>query len=240
MLDQNLIHQIIEHADAYSKQEVCGYVLNNKVYRAVNVAADPSIDFLLDGESTLAVITARENGGHPIIYHSHINTNDDWSLADIQSSRKLLLPYFLYHQPSGTKRFYDPLAISPYEGRQFHWLTDNCYSLIQDAFRREFQITLPDFYLNHPTEYSEPHFNRYLESIEAAGFIKLPADADLRKGDLIVTLMGTPNPAHGVMVWSPEENTILEHFAGQLSRMRSYSSVHRKYTRSVWRHKQLT
>lgn len=226
--------EIIQHALSLPNQEICGYVLKDKYYPAINVATNPSIDFQLDSESTLKVLKSKRS--RPIIVHSHVNENKQLSVADVKASRSLNLPYLMLHLPSQEWHYYDPKAILPYEGREWSWTTANCYTLLQDYYKQEFQIKLDDFYLETPTEFSDPNFNSYLLNIESQGFILQHSECELKRGDFLLMKVGNLNPNHAAIVYSPEDNLILHHVVNHYSSTSTYGSRWRKATSHVYRH----
>ncbi|HEY9629380.1 MAG TPA: Mov34/MPN/PAD-1 family protein [Coleofasciculaceae cyanobacterium] len=238
MLPPNLQEQLATHSHLDPNRESCGFVINDIYYPAINVADDPN-DFRLDPQSTRKVIKARDSGQQVIICHSHINSNPTFSPADIVASKGRRLPYALYHLSTATHSYYDPNApIAPYEGREWHWVIDNCYTLCQDYYLQEFNIKLGDFYLSTPDEYKQPDFTAYLDNMESQGFLRLHSDEPLKVGDFILMNYGSMSPNHAAIMFDLEGNLILHHIVNHLSHIGIYGSQYRKITHSVWRHHQ--
>jgi proteasome lid subunit RPN8/RPN11 len=236
MISNEAIERIKYAALSTPDQEICGYVLHGKVFPGVNVSHEPEKRFELDAFKTDEVYNLIDKMQRPIIYHSHITPgDDDWSIDDIKLAKNWGLPMFLYHTPTGKFRFYDPLAIQSYLGREWHWLTSNCYTLIQDIYLEKFGVSLKNVYLRTHDDWNSPDWRGFVDNLEDCGFYRITEDPKF--GDMVVMQIGrTISPNHCSLIWNVEENQIIHHLLNRLSAIDNYDTSFRKATYGIYRH----
>lgn len=219
---QSQIDEIIEIAEANPTQEVCGYVLGDRLIQCQNLADDPKEEFKLSAPDEASCV-----------WHSHVNGTIDFSVADIKASKWESHPYFLYCVGTGRTQYFDPNYTAPYLGREFHWSWQNCYTLFQDYYRKELQIELPDFYLRSPDSYRYESVG-YIEELPRHGFRQLSEDETIARNDVILMYMGTAIANHIAIMQDPDKGIILHHLVDRLSGLSTFRR--RKDVHSVWRH----
>jgi proteasome lid subunit RPN8/RPN11 len=238
MIPEYIREEFKELSKTSSHRESGAYFMDGKLHPLINVSPDPN-QFEVDLESTKLINYSRQVGKSIVLLHSHINSNDDFSVQDIILSKAWKLPIYLYNLSSGVEKFYDPEFIAPYEGRSWSYTTANCYTLIQDFYNKEFNIKLKDFYLDNPLEFKDPKFNKFLLNIQTQGFIQLREEDEIKKGDLILFNMDGYNPNHIGVMFDVEGNKFLHQLCDRFSRLSPYCRDYRRLTHSIYRHQKL-
>ena len=226
-------------------REACGLLVRNaagelRLHPADNLAEQPEHQFTLDPHAWLAASAA---GEVVAVWHSHPNASAHPSMADRAQCEASGLPWVILGWPSGTLVQIEPCGWqAPYVGREFHWGTMDCYTLIQDWYRRELHIELPDFerrdgfWLASP---EHPHGQEiYLDNLDAAGFAVV--DDYPRPHDMIVmqVLADCGNHA-GIYLGHLGHGAMLHHLYGRLSTRDAYGGYWLRHTRAVCRHRSL-
>lgn len=182
-------HAIEQHDS--DRSECCGYVLEDgRVLRSINVAEDPTTDFIIDADS--AVEANRVGFSH--VYHSHTNGNSRFSHHDAISCKQLNKPFVLYDVHTNRFKILDPSDDAPYVGREFTWWLCDCYSLAQDYYRREFNIRLGDY--DREVENNRLVGNAFAQNYTSEGFGLLDRSTPPQKGDLPLFAIGSNYPNH--------------------------------------------
>ena len=115
---------------------------------------------------------------------------------------------------------------TPMIGRPFlHGLFD-CYTLVKDYFKRNFNLILPTN-LQRTWEWWNTGSNLYLEHANSYGFTEAK---DIKKHDLLVMSLSSPVPNHGAIYLG--DNKIMHHVAGRFSTIEEFGSMY-KYKLSV-------
>ena len=230
-----IITEIRGHAESHPNEEVCGAVINGIVVRGQNVADEPQHHFVLDDETTQQVVGAIASGADVEIYHSHIGDNDDFTPTDIKIAQEWGVAWTLVHMPTGRIRRYDPNKILPYEGREWHWAYQNCFTLVSDWLYQELGIEVSPFFLEKPEAWREKGWDLFRENLCKEGFSKVKAP--IQRGDVILMMLGdTRVPNHISVVVDPIKNKILHHCQHALSRAAVYGNSYRKATAGIYRH----
>ncbi|MEO0826779.1 MAG: hypothetical protein AAFY20_18445 [Cyanobacteria bacterium J06639_14] len=234
-----LIAEIRGHAESRPNEEICGAVINGVVVRGKNISDEPRLHFLLDDETTQRVAEAIADGSTAEIYHSHVGKrNDDFTPADIKGAHEWEIPWMLVHTPTGRIRRYDPDAIQPYEGREWHWAYQNCFTLVSDWLRQELGIEVSRFLLESPDAWQKIGWDKFRENLGNEGFSKVePPIQRGERGDVVLMMLGeTRVPNHIGVIVEPSRNKILHHCQNALSRVATYGNSYRKATAGVYRH----
>lgn len=124
---------------------------------------------------------------------------------------------------------------SDYLGKEFEPGINDCYTIVRDFYKKEFNIDLPNF--ARYDGWWNDGLNLYMQHAREVGFYLLD---DLDKpivGDVYLMCLQSPVPSHAA-VWVGE-NKILHHVQNRLSRIDEYRGVFRNFTVSRWRHESL-
>lgn len=122
---------------------------------------------------------------------------------------------------------------TPLIGRPFlHGLFD-CYTLVKDYFKRNFNQILPTN-LQRNWEWWNTGSNLYLEHAANYGFEEVH---DIKKHDLLVMSLTSPVPNHGAIYLG--DNKILHHVAGRFSTIENFGSVYKHKLSVILRNKNI-
>lgn len=224
---QAQVCEIINIAEANPTEEVCGYIVSDRVVQCENLAERRDRSFQLRAPDEVSCI-----------WHSHIDGSTDFSVSDIKASKELEVPYFVYCVGAGLTHYFDPKHTAPFIGREFHWSWMNCYTLFQDYYRQELGVELPDFYLSAPTSFRYQSVG-YLEELPKHGFRMVDRFEAIQRHDVVLAYEGMRIANHVAIVIDPASGTVLHHLANQLSGFALYDlSPKSKNIHSIWRHRQ--
>ena len=226
-LSTETIAAIREHAYEFPNEEVCGFVLGNgEIFRCKNSHQTPDKNFAIATTEFIKALAANSfAAGNPFaaIYHSH-TVHSDWSPEDIKSSKQVNIPFVLCHTPTGRIRTYDPAETLPYTGREWSYAATNCYTLMQDWYRQELNVILPDFYMNYDRDWIRRDVG-YQKNLPLNGFRQLEKNEAIEKHDVILMTLGLPYPNHVGIIVDVDANVMLHHLAGQPSSAIVYAPV---------------
>lgn len=220
------------HAAKDYPAECCGLLVRTEADLAyvacANVAAAATERFEIDPRSWAA---AEDCGDVVAVCHSHPDASANPSMADRAMCERSGLPWVILGWPSGVFKRVEPEGWSaPLIGREFHHGVLDCYTLIQDYYRQELALTLPDF--PRADDWWQKGQNLYRDNFEAAGFVQvndLPRESDV----LLMQVMADVENHAAVMLANGQ---ILHHLYGRLSARDVYGGYWRRVTRAVLRH----
>lgn len=170
------------------------------------------------------------------IVHSHVTQDTKPSKVDLACMKKDTTPWIIYSVVLDHFELHIPSNIIPdYIGRDYIYGVQDCYSLIQDYYKQEYSIDIP----NHPGQ--DPLDGSFgvglYRQFSDFGFIEIPM-SDLRKGDCIIMCSGKKGePGHAAVYL--EGNIILHHPAHRLSSRDIFGGYWLKNTWKCVRHKEL-
>lgn len=186
--------QIYYHTLSCYPEEMCGILLEEDFIPIKNVSKTPLESFELNPEQYAPIACREKIKG---IIHSHCRNprNPEVfdtrtpSLADINGQKQTKVPWLIVASEGMTVT--PPLELprlqsNRYIGRQFIWFINDCYTLVQDYYKFELGIELPD----HKAEKDFKalrHFEGLFDGfIEAYGFTDLTKGESLTNGDLFL------------------------------------------------------
>ena len=122
-------------------------------------------------------------------------------------------------------------------GLKFDMEKRNCYTLLRDFYRLNYQIELGDYAC--PADWWDAGLNIYRDLAEQEGFNPVNEPQHMwRTGDVIMMALGSTVVNHvGIIV---PGGKMLHHLRGQLSGVTSYGSVFRNNTMGLFRHPMVT
>lgn len=251
-LTKNLTLQISQHATTCYPKECCGVITNGVYHPCDNIAFDPYNHFEIDPVAYL------DFGEIEAIVHSHPNGTGepsemdkiqmglhgvDWLICGV--GKDLLTDDFYFdvkiHQ---AKAHHAPLL-----GREYVHGVQDCYTLVQDYFKRELKIDLPNFKRIDDWWEDENHEPLYENNFAKAGFEVVD---DLQPHDVILCRVGRTFHVNHALIFIgngklTSENTpdcvgdslVLHHPHGALSRREIYGESLQKRMALIVRHKEL-
>lgn len=253
-LTKNLQQQIITHAQDVYPNECCGLIIDEDYYPCDNVAPNPTEHFEIDPKD---FARAESMGQIQAIVHSHPNGNAEPSEIDrVQMSIHgidWVICAFGYH--AGGKEYFDvkchkPKAYqAPLLGREYYHGVQDCYSLVQDYYSRELDITLPSFARSDDWWENPNHEPLYENNFTKAGF-EVVNDTP-KKHDVILCRVGRTHHVNHALIYLGDgklksETTpdcvgnalILHHPHGGLSVREIYGENWQRRTALIIRHKE--
>lgn len=121
-----------------------------------------------------------------------------------------------------------------YVGRPFQLGKVDCFTLLRDYYKTEFDIELPN--VARPDEFWDHGLDLYNKHCHRNGFqlLDLPS-REWQRGDVILMAIMSPLPNHAAIL--VEDGKILHHVYGRLSTIEDYRGIWRNNTTGVYRHK---
>lgn len=227
-----MIEAIKKHAKQEYPRECCGVVIiekgREKYIPCRNILGGH--DFAID---PVDFAKAEDRGEIIKIIHSHPNQSPMPSEADRISCEKSGLKWLIMSYPSGDIFEFEPTGYEiPLLGRQFaHGIVD-CYSFIQDYYRVNLNINLPDFV--RKDDWWLGGEDLYMEGFNDAGFSVV---SDMEKHDVLLMKVMSPVLNHGAVYVG--DGNIEHHQHGRLSSRDVYGGWHQKITQLILRYEDL-
>jgi proteasome lid subunit RPN8/RPN11 len=223
---------IVEHAKQTMPLECCGLVLVSKgkeIYFPCKNLSTEKNQFTLD---PIDYEMAESIGDIVTVVHSHCYQSAKPSQADLVACEASGLPWLIVSVPTETFHYFEPSGYkAPLVGREFcHGVLD-CYTLVQDWFKSERGVILPDFHRD--VKWWENGQNIYLENFEKAGFKQIEIDK-VEKGDCFLMQMMSKVPNHAAIYLG--DDIILHHVQNRLSTREVYGGYYRKVTNKALRY----
>lgn len=234
-LDQAWVEQLAAHAQSEAPRECCGLLIAGaadvEYFPCRNLALRAVQQFVLDPADWAR---AEDTGQVLAVCHSHPNASANPSMADRMMCERSGLPWMILGWPSLVVKRVDPSGWeAPLVGREFHHGVLDCYTLIQDYFRRTLNFHLPDF--DREDGWWAKGQNLYREGFAAAGFVEV--NDVPREHDVLLMQVYSDVENHGAVTIAGGQ--ILHHLYGRLSSRDTYGGYWRRHTRAVLRHQQL-
>lgn len=239
ILNIELKDQIRIHALETQPSECCGFVIQlnnsiNKVYIKANNMSSTEDTFIIDPADYQR---AEDMGTILAIVHSHVYTSSNMSSYDKAAYNLGDTPWIIYSYRDNCFSEYDTPKgeIPPLLGRQFFFGIQDCYSIIQDYYKSNLGISLPNAI--REDKFWHKGQNLYLDNYTKAGFVLVPL-ADIRIHDVVLMKLGiTSIPNHGAVYI--EDNYIIHHIQNRLSEKTLYIQKWRDNTTHILRHTSL-
>lgn len=210
-LEDAVVAGMFEHAAQDYPREACGLVLlvdGQQMYVPCTNAAEGNDQFTIDAKD---FARAEDLGEVLAIYHSHPDTDSKPSMADRVSCELHGYPWVIVSHPGGGLHTFEPCGyIAPLLGRGFfHGLLD-CWSACRDFYSREMGIEFPN-YARQDAWWEHTDESMYATNAEEAGFVRLPNDVELQRGDMLVMRIGRTRCAnHAGVYMGTDPNLISE------------------------------
>jgi proteasome lid subunit RPN8/RPN11 len=245
--------RIVTHSEICPDSEVCGFLIKRadgeiECIESDNTALNPKTGFKIDRQ---LFDKEGESGQVLALYHSHWA---DWhsaelSVEDIRQSKKLGIPYLLYHPIEKIWDYYDPNSLDPfplvesicessptsidfYLGWRWVWARADCYTLMRHYYRGLLNIDLPDFdRAPTPEEQLTGTWDRFAEAMPAIGFVPVDSGEPLRDHDLLLMRMNGEVTHHCGIITNAEKPEFIHHLAyPRVSDRRMYGAYWKEIT----------
>ena len=232
-LTETIKDQALAHAKEDFPKEAVGLVHvvkgKNRYFKCRNIAETPDEHFILDPDDYLK---AESKGEITAVVHSHPKTSPAPSPADMVACEASGLPWFIVNPNTETWGSYKPNGFElPYVGRELsHGIVD-CYSLVRDFYKREFNLGLNDY--NRRDQWWYKGENMYLDNFAKEGFKEIDI-SEVGYGDLFLMQLESPVPNHAAIYL--DQGIVLHHVQGRLSSRDVYGGYYQKVTAKVLKH----
>lgn len=191
LLTEKQVGQIREHTRECYPAEMCGFLTTEDFIPTRNISETPEksftidpIDYVKNFKEAIAVIHSHTSS---INSHSPVDLRTP-SYADYINQQKTGKPWLIVgcdeYSISDAIQF-PRVPSKDYVGRVFQWFTSDCYNLVQDFYRFELDIILPDAIIKESYNKLRLHNNIFDEYIESYGF-KEVSISELRDNDLLL------------------------------------------------------
>lgn len=236
-LNNSILTQVKRISISNDPYESCGFIINNGqkniVYEGVNIADDKVNNFAISPYSYLKATYLGKIIG---VFHSHTQSghSDNFTELDKLNIQNHKIPMLLYNLNNDTFKISNDESISKYVGRKFEFNRYDCLSLVEDFYRNEFNIKLPEHDRNEHTLHDLPSL--ILDNISNYGFVPLSPDNAMKYGDIIISKYFN-TPSH-LMIYI-DNNQVLHHRYNHYSIIEQFSNLHKSHTHSIVRHTSL-
>lgn len=212
-----LVDEMLEQAKLAQPNEACGLIVTfedggkkHRLIVAKNVHESPRNTFQIDDEAWLQVRDEEVVIG---VWHSHVNSNAEPSMADLAMCEATGLPWHIV-SVEGDYRYIEPSGyLAPYEKRPYVYGVHDCYTLARDWYKREKGVDLPE--IERPNRWWEKGQSLLVENFEMAGFSSIPMDEPAQRGDIFIVQVNSRVPNHVIIHLG--DGTILHHVEGRVS-----------------------
>lgn len=242
ILPDAILNEIREHAareylnrDSRNQaRESCGVVVVRKgkhYYVPCRNIASRNEHFVIHPED---LADAEDQGTLAMVVHSHPDIPPTPSAADLVGCESSGLPWLIVNWPVGTTHYFEPSGyLAPLYGRVFVHGVHDCYSFIQDYYKQELTLVLPDFVRSD--EWWLKGEDLYLQNFNKAGFTAVASE--MQKHDVVLMQVGSSVPNHGAIVLG--DGCIGHHQMGRLSSRDVMGGWYQKIATHVLRHESL-
>lgn len=216
-------------------EECCGIIAGDKFWPCKNVHSSPDKFFAIASEDYARI--EKQHGPIQAIFHSHIGRQSKFSVEDIKACKQSNVPWLMFCLGTSSWSHADPSGNAPYLGRPWIYGTYDCYSLLRDFYKREFNIELADYERGAEFEWASPEWRMFEKNVKDQGFVEI--EAPERKGDMLLMQLQAPFPNHTGVLVSPSRNIFYHHLLDRFSEENVYGGYWAKHTNKVLRHKEL-
>lgn len=222
--------QIKEHALACYPEEMCGLLTDDGFIPLNNTAENPKKEFRILEQDLIPYL------GHiSAIVHSHCYNSKKPEILDVRTpsaidvkQQKLSnVPWLIVGTEGLTVTPHIQLPREPsntFVGRSFMWFINDCYTLVQDYYKFNLGIELPDHKADVNYKDLKNHDNLFEQYITEYGFEVTSNIEDLKNGDLLLLNNGIASCNHlGIyhegQVLHQEEVSLTQPFAAFIGRI---------------------
>lgn len=220
------------HAAREAPREACGVLLRSGAQVAYWPIANTRQDEGQFHMDPVGYALAEDDGEVLAIVHSHPGGDATPSMADRVMCEASALPWVVMGWPSGQIRILEPSGWeAPYEGREFSHAVLDCYTLLQDWFRREHAILLSDY--ERADAWWAQGQDLYMQHFEAEGF--RPVAGPLQAGDAVLMAVQSAGVVNHAGIVMPD-GQLLHHMHSRRSVVEPYDGLWLRSTAMVVRH----
>jgi len=237
----DLLTFIQEEGARQYPNEACGLVVRvgkkSIPVACKNVAENPRMHFVMD---VVDYAKASDIGEVIGVWHTHVEIPPKPSDADKMGCENSDMPWYIVSVFKAEEgfAFSDMEVVEPsgfeldYLERPYAFGALDCWSLVRDFYRREFNIKLGDY--PRIEKFWAEGYNFFGENWKNEGFRQLTDGEEPRTGDLFLIQTDGKFPNH-IAIYLGNE-IILHHCHGRLSRRDIYGGYWQKHTTHHLRH----
>lgn len=186
---------IAQHAEECYPLECCGVIIDDYYVPCRNIATDKN-QFEIHHED-LAI--AEELGEIQAYVHSHPNATARASEIDLLQIELHEKPWVICAYPDIEFQIYDPCGYqAPLVGRNYIHGIQDCFAIVRDFYKRELDITIPDYQRQDKWWESKENASLYLDNFEKEGFIEV---GDPQYGDVLLCRVGRTEHVNHAVIW---------------------------------------
>ena len=197
-MNTQIKNQIISLAKNNPTEEICGFIyfgVDGKagIRECKNISEDKNRSFIISSDEYISLI---EDDSKYVcgIYHSHINTDEEFSWNDIEISDNLELPIFVFSLKTNKWNDYTPQSYEvPDVGVPFCWGFSDCYETVRNDFRKR-GIFISDY--DRDDSFGVSNDSIILDNFEKEGFEAVPGNNPIIENDVILFKVKTNFPKH--------------------------------------------
>ena len=232
-LTDNIKQLALQHAKDESPKESVGLVHivkgKERYFKCNNLAETPDEHFVLDPED---YIKAEKKGEITAIIHSHPRTHHNPSPADLVACEKSGLQWFIVNPKTELWGGCKPTGYElPYVGRAFFHGVVDCYTLVRDFYKKEFNLKLNDYF--RKDKWWEKGENMYLDNFKTEGFYEISLK-EIQYGCVVLLHLESDVPNHAAIYLG--DNVLLHHVQGRLSSRDVYGEYYLQSTAKILKH----
>lgn len=235
MITSSFEQDIIEHANLFPDEEVCGFVLFDYEKGAyakpmLNISDNKKISFKINPSEYLKYKSSDKLLG---IYHSHPTSSESPSDFDLINAKEVGLPYLIYSLLNNKFFLHYPETYSArdYIGRPHIRGFFECTTIARDYYKKEKKLDFSNWVDNHwpPENYEE--INDMIFSMLTSRGKKINIES-IKKGDVI--LFGIAKRIHcGVYVGDGE---FIHQLLGKFSSKEMLDDRYKRFIKAIYRY----
>jgi proteasome lid subunit RPN8/RPN11 len=217
-------------AESAYPNEACGFILQDGSLVECQNHSNIADQFVITAEDY-----AEYDEQVAAIWHTHANFSK-FSQADIRACKTLNIPFAVWDCGSSQFLWLDPRQSAGLLQRPWNYGVYDCYSAVRDWYFQELNVQLGDYARSYDGEWSSRGFVHFEENFRTEGFIPVPANQPLQRGDVIMFRIRNDVVCnHVAVVEDPVKNLLFQHLVNKLSGFTSYSGYFRENTHMVVR-----
>ncbi len=246
-LGKHITQVIQEQSLKVYPEEACGLIIQvaDKFEAVVceNKSEKPKEDNFLITDEDFA--KAEDLGEVIAVWHTHTDQSSEPSTIDIHYCNATALNWVIFslNKREAGFEFDEPTFLFPsdqpidYVGRPYVFGIHDCFTLVEDYYKREFSINIEHKPAGYPDieNWFEEGLNLLVNNFEINGFVQL-LNREPEIGDVFIIQVGSDTPNHLAIYLGADR--ILHHCRGRLSTIDAYNrSYWWKHTTHHLRHR---
>lgn len=170
--------------------EVCGLIISSgnfvSIYPCKNISSNKKVRFEL---SPLDYVRALDDGGNKVLGIFHSQENKNLSVLDVLNSmgHKIYSVVYSWKYDEFYEITNQHVKYKQYIGKEFEIGKNDCFSIIRDFYKKEYNININDYFRDDKWYKKNPNIIK--ENFEKEGGIEVKFE-DIKEGDVIIFSFG--------------------------------------------------